>query len=87
MVFQRMDDMFDVRRVKSDTTARRVDLLSPDGGTAGHLQYDVAQPSVLTLSGNLDEQAVDMRLERINHTQFTLLQRGFRWVQDRPCNR
>lgn len=85
--FQRMDDTFDVRRVTIDTTARRIDLLGPDGVAAGQLQYDDARSAVMAVSGRVDGQATDMRLERVDHTQFRLLQRGFRWVQDRPFNR
>lgn len=85
--FQRMDDTLDVRRVKVDTEARRIDLLGLDGGVAGQLQYDDATTSMMALSGSVDGQTTVIRLERVDHTQFTLLQRGFRWVQDRPFNR
>lgn len=85
--FQRMDDTLDTRRVKFDTAARRIDLLGSEGGIVGELRYDDAEPGVMAMSGRVDGWETDMRLERIDHTQFTLLQRGFRWVQDRPFNR
>ena len=85
--FQRMDDTLETRRVKFDTTARRIDLLGSEGGIVGELRYDDAEPGVMTVSGRVDGWETDMRLERVDHTQFTLLQRGFRWVQDRPFNR
>lgn len=87
MGVQRMDETFVVRRVKVDTAARSIDLLGLVGGDMGRLQYDDAKTSTMTLSGSVDGQATVMRLERVDHTQFTLLQRGFRWVQDRPFNR
>lgn len=83
----RMDDTFDFRRVTIDTMNRPVELLGSGGATVGQLRYDAVDPLTMTLSGDLDGRAVTMRLARVDHTQFLLLQRRFRWVQDRPFNR
>lgn len=87
VTFQRMDDTLETRRVKFDAAARRIDMLGSEGGVVGELCYDDAEPGVMTVSGRVDGWETHMRLERVDHTQFVLLQRGFRWVQDRPFNR
>lgn len=85
--FQRMDDGFEVRMVDIDTAAHRIDVFGLEGGVAGQLQIAGADPAVMLLTGTLDAQRLEMRLERVDHTQFTLEQRRLHWIQERPFNR
>ncbi len=45
------------------------------------------EPDELVLAGALDNQAIVVRLRRMDESRFLLLNRGFHWVNEYPFNR
>jgi hypothetical protein len=49
--------------------------------------YNRLEPGLLTLEGTFEGQKIRARLRRADRSEFLLVSRGFRWIQERPFNR
>jgi hypothetical protein len=94
--FQRMDDTFAPYRVKLNsstrtfTVSRSVLPATPLAGPmkeVGQLTFQEESPDHVTFEGTLEGKKLRLELDRVDHTNFRLLQSRFRWVQDYPFNR
>jgi hypothetical protein len=94
--FQRMDDTFAQYRAKLNSYTRTFTLSrsvlppTPLVGPmkeVGQLTFQEESPDHVTLEGTLEGKKLRLELNRVDHTNFTLLQSRFRWVQDYPFNR
>jgi len=54
---------------------------------AGSVSYSQPDPNHLLLHGTLNDAAIDIRLRRIDPSQFLLKNRGFHWISEFPFNR
>jgi hypothetical protein len=97
LAFQRMDDTFLPYRAAYDAGARTLTLSKappvgvPPAGVkvpdVGRLTVEQSSPERVTLDGTIEGRQVRMDLQRVDHTNFRLLQSRFRWIQDYPFNR
>lgn len=55
--------------------------------TLGTLHYARPEANVVTLSGTVGGDALEVRLKKIDTSKMTLVTRGFHWVQEYPFNR
>lgn len=74
---------------KVDARTRSVALTNTDGRPPSviTLTYEVPEPDQLILRGQTGTDTIVARLRRVDDTKFLLLNRPFRWVQERPVNR
>jgi hypothetical protein len=71
-----------------DTLKRSVRLIgrAPSRDTIT-LSYASSSADAMTLSGRLGADTIVAGLRRLDESKFLLLNRPFRWVQERPFNR
>ncbi|HWM94882.1 MAG TPA: hypothetical protein VN493_29275 [Thermoanaerobaculia bacterium] len=65
-------------------------LLEPYGEDAGKkmaISYELVQPDVLALDGEIDGKKIRARLRRMDDSRFPLISRGFHWINEWPLNR
>ncbi len=93
MSYERMDDSTGGYGVAFNLNAQTIALTKRDDKKwKGSLHYQRSRPAgasaeQLVLEGSLDGHPMQMKLERVDRSKFTLVNRGFHWVQDYPFNR
>lgn len=88
MSYQRMDDSFAGYGAAIDTKSQTIALTrSDDKKFKGSLHYQRPKPDQLVLDGDVGGHPMHMQLALMDRNQFTLVSRGFHWVQDYPFNR
>jgi uncharacterized membrane protein YphA (DoxX/SURF4 family) len=86
--FQRMDDTFAHIPSSFDRKNSTLTLSLPGSMTGkGQLTASRKDHNHLTLQGRLGSQAIHMELTLLDRNQFTLVNRGFHWIQEYPFNR
>jgi hypothetical protein len=82
LTYQRMNG--DLVDAPVEIGADGVTVSAPDGAALADLT--VARPTAqqLQLTGTLQGRPVEMTLDQVDLNQFTLLNRGFHWVQEYP---
>lgn len=56
-------------------------------GSIGDFSYHIPDSTVLNLHGKLNNDTVNISLQKIDHTKFRLVSRGFNWINEYPYNR
>jgi len=85
--FQQMDDKDQYFRATIDPGRKTVALRRPgDAQIQGTLTYAQPSPDKLTLDGTLNQHSFHAELALCDRSQFMLVSRGFRWVQQYPYN-
>jgi len=93
MSYERMDDSTGGYEASIDEKGKTIALTkSNDKKWKGSLHYlrtkqAGASPEQLVLDGIVGGQPMRMELELVDRSKFTLVGRGFHWVQDYPFNR
>jgi len=93
MSYERMDDSIGGYGATIDEKGKNIALTKNDDKKwKGSLHYQraahsVVSPDRLVLDGALDGHPIRMELELVDRSKFTLVGRGFHWVQDYPFNR
>jgi hypothetical protein len=83
-----MDDSFERAGVTVDTDRRTIEMTNyADESRIARLTFVQSSVDSLVLDGEMDGHKVHMLLERVDTNTFTLLNRGFHWVQEFPYNR
>jgi hypothetical protein len=71
-----------------DTEKKTLDLSKRgDPKWKATLTYEQPEPTVLTLTGQLDGQQIRAKLRRTDESRFLLRSRGFHWINEYPFNR
>jgi hypothetical protein len=71
-----------------DTERKTLDLTKRDDPNwKAALTYEQPEPTVLTLTGQLDGQQIRAKLRRTDESRFLLQSRGFHWINEYPFNR
>ncbi len=85
---QQMSDSRSRYALVLDTEKKTLDLSKRDDPSwkAG-LTYEQPEPTLLTLTGQLDGQQIHARLRRTAESRFLLRSRGFHWINEYPFNR
>lgn len=86
IAFWRMDDSLVQYTAKVDPAAKTMALMVT-GTPAGTLKYRQTGADQLVFDGTVGQHAVHMDTRLVDHTRFSLLSRGFHWVQEFPFNR
>lgn len=85
---RRMDGSLKRFRVAEDETKR---TLKPsdfeDESQQGMLSYARSDGEHLSLEGKVVDDLIAVRLRKVDLGQFLLVNRGFRWINERPYNR
>ena len=85
---QFMDAPFERYGMQLDPTHRDLKLVARDDPNwKGHLNYELPEPQLMLLKGELDGHQVEMKLQRKDLSEFRLLNRGFHWISEAPFNR
>lgn len=80
-----MDDTISYYRTKYDTAKKSVTLTAVDGKSPDSvLTYAVPDPQHMELRGSFNQQPVVIELRRIDASKFTLVSRGFHWINEHP---
>jgi hypothetical protein len=58
-----------------------------DSGTVAVFSFDAIAPGRLSFDGTIAGRPARLVLRRVDHTRYTLLSRGFHWVQDENFQR
>ena len=85
---RKMDDEVLRYTVEVDAAEKTV-TLSPaaEGAPKVVLAYTEPEVGQVTLEGSFEDQAIRVRLGRVDHSKGLLLSRGFHWVSEYPFNR
>ena len=87
MTFQRMDDSFAGFGAEINVDDKTISLTkSADKNWKGNLTFQRVDPDRLILDGTMDNHKIHMRLQLMDRSKFTLVSRGFHWVQETPFN-
>jgi hypothetical protein len=86
MAFWRMDDTFLLLGAKVNAGAKTV-YLSRGKDAAGTLKFEQPSQDLLIFDGTVDNHKLHMKTQRVDHSKFLLVSRGFHWVQENPFNR
>jgi hypothetical protein len=88
MAFQRMDDSF-VRYGVTINSADKTIALTKDSDKnwKANFTYLRSPENQMLLDGNMDHHKIHMRLELVDRSKFSLVSRGFHWIQEYPFNR
>jgi len=88
LVVRHMDDRLAYYTLEEDASRREVTLTLPaDPGFRARLGLTRPDPERLVLEGRIGEDALALRLRRVDESSFPLLSRGFRWIAEAPFNR
>jgi hypothetical protein len=88
VVYQRMDDSFVYKGVEVDSDRRTIAMTNRvDGSRITTFTFTEPGTDRLVLDGELNGHKVHMLLERVDTNSFTLINRGFHWVQEQAYNR
>lgn len=82
MAFQKMDETFTRFQTKTDAGKGTLELIK-----GGSLQFVRPAEDRLEMKGTVNGRSVEMRMKRMDRSQFLLVSRGFHWVQEYPFNR
>jgi hypothetical protein len=87
VTYQHMDDSLVYNGATIDVDRRTIALTKYDD-ESGTATFTFEQPAAdrLVLDGELNGRKVRMSLERLDTNTFTLVNRGFHWVQEYPYN-
>ena len=86
--FQRMDDSFSGYDCTVDAKNSTMALTDSDNKKwKATLHYQRPAPDRLLLDGLIDGHPISMRLKQYKRNDFTLVNRGFHWIQEYPFNR
>jgi hypothetical protein len=87
VTFQRMNDSFASTAATVDTEHQRIELTNPrDNSRIATFTFTQPAADRLALDGELNGRKVHTLLERLDANTFTLVNRGFHWVQEAPFN-
>ena len=86
---QPMDGPMTRCSLELDPAARRMAVTpwKKDSPGKGELFYQVTGPDLLSLEGTFDGKKIRARLRREDPSKYTLINRGFHWINERPFNR
>lgn len=86
--FQRMDDTFVAHTAAIDVEHRSI-TLNKVGDANPKSTWSFQRPAAeqLSLDGDMDGHRIHMQLQRLDHSKFLLVSRGFHWIQEYPFNR
>lgn len=86
MSFEKMDSTFTYYGAAIDDSRKTMTLTSADKNSKAGFTYQ-RDGDQLTLDGDMDKHKLHLKLQRVDHTKFLLLNRGFHLVQEYPFNR
>jgi hypothetical protein len=84
--FQRVDDSFARYGASINGNTLRLNK-GDDKNWKAEFSLTRASQDQLILDGDMDNHKVHMRLELVDRSKFSLVSRGFRWIQEYPFNR
>ncbi|WP_148041407.1 hypothetical protein [Rufibacter immobilis] len=85
---QLMNDSIRHHMVQMDTASQTISWsAAKDSTQKAELHYRLPDKDHLSLQGQLHQDTVQILLRKIDLQQFTLVSRGFRWVNEYPYNR
>jgi uncharacterized membrane protein YphA (DoxX/SURF4 family) len=87
VTFEKMDNTFISYGTAIDDARKTMNL---DKGSDKNFKATLAYQrdgDQLTLDGDFDKHKLHLKLHRIDHTKFSLINRGFHWIQEYPFNR
>ena len=88
MTFQNMDDSFAYYGAAINTGDQTIALKKfKDESWKANFKFQRAAANQLTLDGEMDHHKIHMQLQLVDRNSFTLVNRGFHWVQEVPFNR
>ncbi len=88
MTFQNMDDSFDSYGAAIHTGDQTIALKKfKDENWKATLKFQREPGNQLTLDGEMDHHKIHMQLQLVDRNSFTLVNRGFHWVQELPFDR
>lgn len=86
--FQRMDDTFAGFASTIDDKSKTLTLTKPaDKNWKGGFTFDRPAPDQLVMDGTMDGHKVHMALKLFDRSKFTLVNRGFHWINEFPFQR
>jgi len=86
MAFQRMDESF--ARYGVTVSGGKLALTKGDDKNwKANFTYQRPATDKLVLDGAMDGHKIHMQLQLVDQSKFTLVSRGFHWVQEYPFNR
>lgn len=83
--FQAMDGRLVFYGSTTDETTKTITLRRP--GNLTRLNFDRADPTHLSINGEIDGRNIRVALHLLDHSKFLLFNRGFNWIQEYPFNR
>jgi uncharacterized membrane protein YphA (DoxX/SURF4 family) len=86
VAFQQMDDSFEYYTAAIDSGARTLALSQGKTGM-GSFAFQRPARDRLTVEGSMHGHRVQMQLQLVDRGKFTLVNRGFHWIQEYPFNR
>ena len=69
-----------------DTISGSVKMSIGENGDISHLQYNLTKGQLL-LHGRLGRDSISVMMQKIDHLNFRLMNRGFHWVNEHPYNK
>jgi hypothetical protein len=81
-----MDDSTRGFEAAYDTAQNRLTLTTPDKASSV-FQYSKPDPNHVVLEGNLKQDALVVRLRKVDPQQYLLMKRGFHWINELYFNR
>ena len=86
--FQRPDDSFSTYRSAIDDQSKTLTLTKPaDKNWKATLAFVRSAPDQLALEGTMDGHKTQLRLKLQDRDKFTLVNRGFHWINEYPFQR
>jgi hypothetical protein len=101
--YQRMDDTFGGYAASIDTNTRTVTFTRPaprapgspppspqnpgQQVTIGTMTFEQPAPNRLILDGNIDKRKYRFEMTLLDHSNFTIVRTGFKWIQSLPFHR
>ncbi len=82
-----MDDTARPFTAEYDDANHRLTLTGQTDKHKNVFQYSKPDPDHVLLEGKLNENAVVVRLRKVDPQKFLLMNRGFHWINERPFNR
>jgi hypothetical protein len=88
MTFQNMGDSFAYYGAAINTNDKSIALTKfKDKSWQANFKFQRAAANQLTLDGEMNHHKIHMQLQLVDRNSFTLVNRGFHWVQEVPFNR
>ena len=88
MSFQRPDDTFTGYGAAINEKDHTIALTkAADKNWKAALTYTRPAPDQLVLAGSMDGHQVEMKLKLMDRDKFTLVNRGFHWINEYPFQR